>query len=569
MYPSKPNLGKTSQPEFAIFGYLQRQLPDEFVVLHSLRTFDHQSKPVAEADFVVIGPMGVMVIEVKGVFECEAGVWIYADGITKNETPLDQASGCMYAIKDRLVKILTDQGKGELSKKISFGCGFVSTGRDLPRDMVEIPRELFMGPSRIVANPHSCMRDYIATAQAYWLSRNSRAGRLTKEEVVSIGKSLRPDINAPLDALTSLRLMDGKMVEATEQQNAAIRGALANPRLLVEGMAGTGKTLLAINIANKLADSGKRVLFLCFNENLRAYLASSVTDKVTVNTVHKLLLSGTSSDQAQSLLKDSTGDKLWREDMPTVFALINETKEEDKFDTLIVDEAQDVLSTVFLDALSCVVKGGMNDGNVILFYDSKQNIFGGLTEDALRYLALRYFFNYTLTLNCRNSAEVAALGSIISEIDIPLNDELASGQDQNPKFVTKAEIATAVRNFIDNLSASGIPPRDIVILSSKSLENSAVLALSQGPSAILTPWGGQASSFTKAYFSTIHGFKGLEAGAVVIVDIDLETEATRQQLMYVGCTRARSILCPTMPSSNEKAYAALALAYGKRLSRNR
>lgn len=569
MYPSKPNYGKTSQPEINVFGYLQRQLSDDCVVLHSLRTFDHHSKPMAEADFVIISPMGVLVIEVKGVFECESGMWRYADDVTKHESPLDQASGCMFAIKDRLDRILSGDGKSDLYRRISFGSGFISTGRDLPRDMVEIPRELFLGPSRIMANPHASTRDFVATSQSYWLAKNNLVQRLTREDIITVAKALRPDVSAPLDILTSLRLMDGRMAEATEQQNAAIRGALANPRLLIEGMAGTGKTLLAVNIANKMANGGKKVLLLCFNENLREHLVAAVSDGVHVSTVHKILVDGTSTTQAKSLLSDSTGDKLWREDMPAVFALVNDTKEEDKYDVLIVDEAQDILSLVFLDALSCLVKGGMTEGNVILFYDPKQNIYGGLAEDALRYLAQCYFFNYALTLNCRNTAEVAALGSIISEIDIPLNEELASGRDQNPKFVAKSEICTAVRNFIEDLTAKGVPARDIVVLSPRALDNSVIASLTLGPSAVLAEWGNPAAAATKAFFSTIHGFKGLEAAAVAIVDLDLETEASRRQLFYVGCTRAKSVLCPTLPSSNEKAYAALAQNYGKRLSRSR
>ncbi len=49
------------------------------------------------------------------------------------------------------------------------------------------------------------------------------------------------------------------------------------PRVVVYGGAGTGKTVLAVDAARRLASAGQRVLFLCFNRLLAAKLASHVS----------------------------------------------------------------------------------------------------------------------------------------------------------------------------------------------------------------------------------------------------------------------------------------------------
>jgi hypothetical protein len=435
--------------------------------------------------------------------------------------------------------------------------------------MVEIPAELFLGPSRILSEPDSSFRSYVARAQQYWMTKNSRCRKLSRDEVNVIASALRPDVSAPLDAYTNLKLMDGLMAEATRQQEAVLRGALSNPRLLVQGMAGTGKTLLAVNVAEKLSSAGKKVLLLCFNDNLRIHLRRTVPIGVDVSTVHKVLAEGTSSQLAQDMLKEYPAERLWSEGMPAVFSLLNQNADDAKYDAVVIDEAQDVMTIDYLDAISCLVRGGVSSGNVVLFYDSNQDIYGSMTEEALKYLHRNYYFKYELSVNCRNTREVAALGSIMSEMVIPINEDLTSGRTQSPKFVTKTELITSIANMIDELSAAGLPATDIVVLSPRTLDKSLVLPLSQGASQVIAPWGSVPGRNIKALFATIHSFKGLESGAVILVDLDIESEISRKQLLYVGCSRAKAILCPVLPDSNRPTYMSLAASYGARFAATR
>lgn len=63
-----------------------------------------------------------------------------------------------------------------------------------------------------------------------------------------------------------------------------------NSHLLIEGNAGTGKTLLATEFARKRAERGDKVLYLTFNKNLANNINSQINDieNLKVINIHAL-----------------------------------------------------------------------------------------------------------------------------------------------------------------------------------------------------------------------------------------------------------------------------------------
>lgn len=89
---------------------------------------------------------------------------------------------------------------------------------------------------------------------------------------------MAPDCQLLVPLVVQLDNTLAELQQATEQQIAILRMLRTQPRLLVEGCAGSGKTLLAICLAREHAALGKSVLLTCFNRNLADYLSDVLAD---------------------------------------------------------------------------------------------------------------------------------------------------------------------------------------------------------------------------------------------------------------------------------------------------
>jgi nucleotide-binding universal stress UspA family protein len=76
----------------------------------------------------------------------------------------------------------------------------------------------------------------------------------------------------------SLSLDADQLLLLTETQAAVFEGLYNQNRVLVEGVAGSGKTLLALRRALAFARVGKRTLLVCYNRELAAWLEQLVED---------------------------------------------------------------------------------------------------------------------------------------------------------------------------------------------------------------------------------------------------------------------------------------------------
>ncbi len=125
----------------------------------------------------------------------------------------------------------------------------------------------------------------------------------------------------------------------------------ANDRVVFEGPAGTGKTLLAIEGARRGLADGKRTLLLCFNRLLGSWLrdeAGSLGDGLTVSTLHAHMLSLTGIEPA-----DDAGSDFWQKELPQLaLATLLDDEGGAPFDLVIADEAQDLLRSSYLDSRS-------------------------------------------------------------------------------------------------------------------------------------------------------------------------------------------------------------------------
>jgi superfamily I DNA/RNA helicase len=223
------------------------------------------------------------------------------------------------------------------------------------------------------------------------------------------------------------------------------------------------------------------------------------------------------------------------------------------FDHIIIDEAQDILSYKNLLLLDKLIAGGLSKGSWTFFGDfEQQSIYESARSlDEVRSDIMKISGNVyavgRLKINCRNSAKIATETAKVSGFEkAPTKNLNLEGADVIFQFYkANTEQAKQVSAEIIRLKNAGLVPSDIVILSNKRLSASGANgADSTGAFQIVevnqTKW--PILSDSQVAFCTIKSFKGLEAKAVIICDLEKIDDKEAKSLIYVGMSRAKSHL---------------------------
>lgn len=305
--------------------------------------------------------------------------------------------------------------------------------------------------------------------------------------------------------------------QATEQQMSVLRMLRSQSRLLVEGGAGTGKTLLACMLAREHAAKGKSVLLTCFNKQLANHLAACLADchNVQVTNFHELVHQlATQAGLPYEIIDDpEQRARFFREGAPEL--LLNASELLDvRFDTLIVDEAMDFASTWWI-ALSAL---GRDNFAWYCFFDRQQAIYqhGSTWEAPFTAAPMQ------LETNLRNPQPIGEFAAHIAHYPPPAAFRVQSGSQP----ITYAE-----GKYCPGTNRRSFP------LSDGECEIS--LAKRFVSSQNLFRYG---YPFYRKYprqYDT--GFQGLEADVVILVGIDANA-AKHPDWLYIGASRARAAL---------------------------
>jgi len=222
--------------------------------------------------------------------------------------------------------------------------------------------------------------------------------------------------------------------------------------------------------------------------------------------------------------------------MPYALALSNELLEE-KFDAIVVDEAQD-FSDEYWFAIEELLRDQVS-GYLYIFIDENQALYprhGNLPVPDEPYY---------LTSNCRNTAPIHDVGYAFysgEPIDGPelpgpaVEREAIDGDEQQADAV-----AHRVRKWLVD---EALRPQDVVVLVAKK-PKAYVYELLQAKSIHgSVAWVMEDHGRTRSVLvDTVARFKGLEAQAVVLWLGDEVIDEEQWETVYVGATRAKSLLC--------------------------
>lgn len=552
MIPSVISPEVKSSAERRIFEWF-RDAPntEEWIVLHSLGIANHNKVIYGETDFFVLAPLlGIFALEVKGGrVKRDGGIWYFTDkhgnSGTKERGPFDQARDGIFSIVESL-KIRLDSNH-EYLRNVFFGFGVMFP--DIEYSTVGIDEEQWQV---FDCNDENKVRGFLLRiavgSRKKW---KEHYGELSEERLPSsedvryLADLLRGDFDKAISISVQLRYAEEALIELTREQYRCLDNLDDNPRCLIQGPAGTGKTLLAIEETKKAVANGEKVALFCFNANLGDWMRSYFSDMpdslqpVYVGTFHKFMIN-VIKEKGIYLRYPQDEDMLpqfYNEDVPEAARIALRDKA-NAFDKIIIDEAQDLIQPSYLDVMDACLKRGFDRGRWTIFGDfTMQAIYSDnrTGEEMKRLIEERTaFIRFRLTVNCRNTKPICEEIQTVTGYQAPA--ALWTKVDGPPvnyiTYSTADEQKRKLQELLTSLYDNHIAEKNITILSPRKRENSVVAMLN---ARYIRDF--RASGNNKVTFSTIQGYKGLENTVIILTDIETFHQ---EKLMYVALSRARS-----------------------------
>ena len=536
--------------ERAVYLALRDGLPKDFFVLHSypwLRPWrENNSLLEGEADFVIFHPRkGLLVLEVKGgeTIRLTGGQWVRDSkrGPKPFKDPFTQAQRNMHALLD----IIEERTEGKLTKH-NFVHGFA----------VVFPHMDYRG--KLPANADEkivfCQRHLAFIEQsvnvAYRRWGNKKQKLSADDSRLLLNECLLPEFGLFRPVGAAIDLDDDKLLELTEAQTQVFEGLYTQDRVLVEGVAGSGKTLLALHRALAFARNDKRTLFVCFNKDLAYWLEHLVKDDQThANYYHNLsvcnfhkLASGLARQAGIAFQPVAGGRKsrlFWDEEVPDLMEQAIETIEATgrtvRCQALVVDEAQDFLAGWWYALLTGIIED-LDKTPVYAFLDPNQAIRGEVEPPPLEFQT-----HFTLATNCRNTKRIARTSAAVIELTARVFQFAPPGQVPRALHAkTTLQQTDIIEQEVNKLlTREGVRPNQVALIgpAAHSVGSLAELDAIAGVPLVSTieTWReGEGILVT-----TARSFKGLEADVVVLYDLRRFTSVFTEMDLYVACTRAK------------------------------
>ena len=552
MIPSVISPEVKSSAERKIFDWF-RNAPgtDKWIVLHSLGITTHNKVIYGETDFLVIAPnLGIFALEVKGGrVRRENGIWYFTNRYNKTSCkargPFDQARDGIFSIVDAIKNQLDIDhqhianvlfGYGVMFPDIEFTC----TGID------EEQWQVF--DSRDGNNVREFIKRLSDGAKAKW---ESHYGFVSTSKLPDLSDTryiatlLRGDFDYAVSLRTQLQNANDALITLTEEQYRCLDQLDDNPRCLIQGPAGTGKTLLAIEEVKKSVARGERVALFCFNTNLADWLSSyfeTMPEAVRpryVGTFHKYMSCVAKNiGILPSYPRDPDKVQQYYQAVLPNAAAHALLDCQNLYDKIVVDEAQDLIRGSYLEVMSACLKKGLSRGRWTMFGDfSMQAIYAdGISGPKMieKLEERTSFIRFKLTINCRNTKPICKEIETVTGFQAP--HDLWTKVDGPPvqyiTWSTMEDQCKKLKNLLKMLDDSHISPDKITILSPKRRKDSVVSILDGYAVKDFRVPNGKNTTF-----STIQAYKGLENTIIILTDIE---SFSSDKLMYVGLSRACS-----------------------------
>jgi hypothetical protein len=529
MIPRELRDYNNSYGEKSVFEALKK-LPDDYTVFHSVKWNKRNERGRVvwgECDFTIFHPLkGILVIEVKsGGIEYNEGRWtqIRTDTGERNrmECPLTQAGRSKY----RFIEFLEEQLPNNYYCYIEQAVWFPSVSS---RDTIgQLPKQ-YVDKIVLLENALDHPLKYIDQIYEYYQSQHHT--RLNEACSTAIENLFAPLFQAVPSITARKAEREYHFVRLTNEQNMLLDYLEEQMTATIQGCAGTGKTMLAVEKARRLAQQDK-VLFLCFNKFLYEYLESSFpNENIKYTNLYSLA--------CQKMRVPSV-------DISDIQFYLNHYDEYGwDYKHIIADEGQD-FEDQEIQLLHAISEIGQ--GCFYIFYDKNQWIQRRSFPEWLNNAECRLILNK----NCRNTFQIAST----SGKPISLKPKLPNGSVQGdmPNFyisATRSAFIKDLENVIAKYMHIGFLQSQICILTVKT-ETSSIL---NGVETVGKISISDRRTEKDILFTTVRKFKGLEADVIILIDVDHMTFQSDEdrRIFYVGSSRAKHYLDVMFVGSNNE-----------------
>jgi hypothetical protein len=524
---------------------------DSWIAMHSLDIFGDIPYGQGEADFVVLIPgKGLLVIEVKShsTVECIEGVW-RLNGKVVDKPPHKQASNAMHALR----KDLKTAGVDLYKIPTGFCVWFTGASKVSLPPSSEYKQWMYLFADDLNGD----VRKSLMNIMDSWAShRNIEIGSESNGVAAPVALNKvagvpRPDVRIRKSATQRIEEIEASMATALEEQLQLMLLISGKKQVaIISGIAGTGKTHIAIAEAKKSHQRGDRTLLICYNAILADYLRQELEDYalVEVNTISKYMLNLCGLE-----FPSDKDQEWWTNRLPTkAQEVIVNSGGLDRFDVLIVDEAQDICLPGYLDVLDLSLARGFAGSPAMFFGDFKyQGIYvpGYKALDNLKKRIPTAIEFQDLKINCRNTRQI---GDTVMQLMGDMNAYSSYRRKEMglpPTLIPIKEGESTLKHLRAQLSRleKNFELDNIVVLSSNKSRLEELLEKTGLP---LT--GLSFRNKGKLRWGTSQAFKGMEAPAVVLVEFE-DGHAASKETFYVAGTRATAEWVCIMPSKVIKA----------------
>lgn len=569
----------TPSSERRIFDRLRLDPATEgWTVLHSLGLSHRGHRPFGEIDFVVLVPgAGVACLEVKGGrLRCQDGVW-YTRNRAGRESPLSrspvaQAREGAFGLRDAVQRKF---GSGSDVAQLVFTALAVFPDVTRPPRAPEYEDWEIIDVDDLRGPISRCVLAALAREKQR-IGRKGASRLATPGALKDLRNFLRPDFDVGMARSTSIRRSEERIIRLTEEQYDILDLFELNPRCLIEGAAGTGKTMLALEFARRAAPEVERVLLLSFNRLLGEWIARRATetlppDSTVAGSFHSCLRSLIvhTSVSDEFLAAEHSAEGRTEDLFELVYPLYGQlalAETSERADLLILDEAQDLIREPVLDVLNEWLIGGLAGGRWVMLGDFTRQAIYAQSDRQWRNELARYADQFThsvLRRNCRNTRSIGEETALLSGFDsLPyrLDNEDCLPVDYR-YWHDRTHQARRLEEVLRTLRDDGVSDEDVIILSPRRFEHSVASEL---PSVSVVPLDRDGSPRPGVAFATVHAFKGLESPIVILCDLERLDEDRARALIYTGMSRARSHLILLL---HDRLQGAVADAVDRRLNK--